>query len=104
MDKTYVCILDVYLEEKQSEKGTYYIVDDKQLTDLMLRVRKLEFEKDRAVRRNVQIQKCLAAKLDRATKKAHTYKVEMNRYRRKLTRIYKHVYILQKLVANITNA
>lgn len=92
MDKTYVCILDVYLEEKYSDKGTYYLIEDKQLADLIVRVRQLEFEKDAANRRNVQIQKRLATKLDRATKKAHTYKIELGRCVRKLTRIYKRLF------------
>lgn len=86
-DKVYFAIFDEYLEEVPNKEGCYYITDDV-LTKFIYQIRHLEFMKEFSDQ-NIR-------KLNRKVKHyytlAHTYKVELGRCRRKLTRIYEKIY------------
>lgn len=86
-DKTYFAIFDEYLEEVPNKEGCYYITDDV-LTKLVYLVRHFELMQEFSDKREKNLNK----KVKHYYTLAHTYKVELGRCRRKLTRIYEKIY------------
>ena len=86
-EKTYFAIFDEYLEEVPNKEGCYYITDDV-LTKFVYRMRHLELMNEFSKQNREKLNK----KVKHYHTLAHTYKIEMNRCRRKLTRLYKYIY------------
>lgn len=86
-DKVYFAIFDEYLEEVPNKEGCYYITDNT-LTKFVYYVRHLELMKEFSDKREKNLNK----KVKHYYTLAHTYKVELGRCRRKLTRIYKRLF------------
>lgn len=86
-DKTYFAIFDEYLEEVPNKEGCYYITDNV-LTKFVYQVRHFELMQEFSDKRIKNLNK----KVKHYYTLAHTYKIELGRCRRKLTRIYKYFY------------
>ena len=86
-DKTYFAIFDEYLEEVPNKEGYYYITDNV-LIKFVYQVRHFELMQEFSDKRIKNLNK----KVKHYYTLAHTYKVELGRCRRKLTRIYKKIY------------
>lgn len=97
-DKEYFAIFDEYLEKVPDKEDCYYITDNT-LVHFIYEMTLLERQKSKAenslyrLRREVKHYKTLT----------HTYKVEMNRCVRKLTRIYDKIrrYAMMNYVYNV---
>ena len=86
-DKVYFAIFDEYLEEAPNKEGCYYITDNV-LTKFVYQVRHFELMQEFSEKRIKNLNK----KVNHYYTLAHTYKVELGRCRRKLTRIYEKIY------------
>ena len=86
-DKTYFAIFDEYLEEVPNKEGCYYITDNT-LMKFVYYVRHIELMQEFSEKRIKNLNK----KVKHYYTLAHTYKVELGRCRRKLTRIYRSLF------------
>lgn len=90
-EKPKVCILDCYFEQLDDE-GSYYKISDEELSKFIVSVRAMEDEIRLIKNRHNYLMKIDAEKLKHYYTMQHVYKVELGKCRRKLTRIYKHIF------------
>lgn len=88
----YICLLDEYFDIEFDNENEYYTISKDCMERLYKKIAQKEFE---AKFFNKQYNKCVDLLKDKNNiyrKRAHTYKVEMERCRRKLTRMYRMLY------------
>lgn len=86
MDIDYICIEDIYFEHVNEN---CYIVSEDDLKRLQGKIKMSEYDKKFTIENIEKRLRIANRKIKHYQTLAHTYKIEMNRYRRKLTRIYK---------------
>lgn len=85
-ENEYVVINDIYFTKVDENK---YIITDEELSKLIIKYRNLEMDLERSRNWYNRYTKRTETKIKHYYTLAHTYKVELGRCRRKLTRIYR---------------
>ena len=85
-ENEYVVLDDVYFTKVDGDK---YIIEDKELSKLIVKYRCLEREYKNVCDCSKRYYKQYKERVKKYYDLAHTYKIELGRCRRKLTRIYR---------------
>ena len=101
-ENEYVVIDDIYFTKVDEDK---YLITDGELSKLLEKYECLERRHKKLIERVLRYTTAMEAKVEKYHTLAHTYKVELGRCRRKLTRIYKvfndiEVQTVTKLIGN----
>lgn len=85
-ENEYVVLADIYFTKVDEDK---YLITDGELSKLIIKYRTLEMDFERARNWQKKYYKQTQERIKHYYTIAHTYKVELGRCRRKLTRIYR---------------